>query len=162
MARQQADREDLFAELRTCPCRVEWLGSESGEIVTAGIRRDGAASIYFGGEPCYHFDSHGRVRRALVDGALYRTQGTTLARLQRIRTPRETVLERVDLEPDELTEWLQQMQQRIARLLEGVRTGVVRPQRALPTVDEATARIGQALAAASAAPRLAPAIRTRP
>ncbi|MEZ6044739.1 MAG: hypothetical protein R3C11_03990 [Planctomycetaceae bacterium] len=45
----------------------------------------GAAFLYLGPDPVYHFDAAGRLKRAYVEGLLYRTQESTLARLERLR-----------------------------------------------------------------------------
>jgi hypothetical protein len=97
MARLETDREDLMAEATALIQRAEFdvPGQQAGVI--AGYRRDGALSVYFGADPCYHFDRALRLRRAFVDGALYRTQGHTLARLQRSRTGQAVELVRRDL-----------------------------------------------------------------
>lgn len=162
MARTEADREDLFAELRSFPLRVEWRRLEGEEFVTGGRRNDGSAAIYFGGDPVYRFDGAGRLRRACVDGALYRTQGTTLARLVRERTPTETLLKRRDLTPQELAAWLAEMSRRIEAFVREARLGKYLVRRCEPSEREAAPAILEALESAAAAPRLAPPIPTRP
>lgn len=162
MARTETDRDDLFAELRSFPLRVEWQRREGEEVVTAGCRGDGAAAIYFDGDPVYRFDSAGRLRRAFVDGALYRTQGTTLARLVRERTPTETLLKRSDLTPEELAAWLAEMGRRLETFLRDVQQGRYQVRRCVPSEQAAAGAILEALASAAATPRLAPPIPTRP
>lgn len=162
MARTEADREDLFAELRTFPLRVEWQRLEGEAVVTGGLRGDGTVAIYFGGDPVYRFDGAGRLRRAWVDGALYRTQGTTLARLVRERTPTETVLIRTDLSPEDLAAFLTAMSRRIEAFVRGVREGEYQVRRCVPSEPEAAPAILDALESAVATPRLAPPIPTRP
>src|SRR5690606_34667698 len=81
-----------------------------------GYRRDGALSIYFGADPCYHFDRDLRLRRAFVDGALYRTQGHTLARLQRSRTGQTVELIRHDLTDAERDAFCGNVVERLKRL----------------------------------------------
>lgn len=56
--------------------------------------------------------------RAYHAGALYRTQQTTLAKLTRERTPSETVLHRVDLNDEQLTEFLNQLRDALLQFLE--------------------------------------------
>lgn len=116
MAREEADREDLLRELAALTPRIELelLAGCARQNVVAGRRRDGGLSIYIGSDPVYHFDSVGRLRRAFVEGDLYRSQGTTLARLTRRRGEHETELLRHDLTPDELVPFLAQMTGRIA------------------------------------------------
>src|SRR5262245_19900425 len=106
MSRHEADREDLMAEATALARRVKLSVPGEVERVVAGFRATGRLSIYFGGEPVYHFDAEGRLRRAFVNGLLYRTQGTTLARLRRERSAEVTELRRRDLSPTELRQFL--------------------------------------------------------
>ena len=158
MARIETDRDDLFEELRSCRLRVEWhLGGDEPPVV-AGIRARGGTSIYFGGDPVFHFDAEGRLRRAFIDGAIFRTQGTTLARLLRDRTPTETLLRRTDLTGDECAALLDSMRLRLERFLAAERQGdaaVTRSSGGDPR------EVIEALAAVIATPRLAPAIPTK-
>ena len=116
MARHEADREDLLREATALRDRGELSVNGWSETVVAGRRTDGRWSIYFGGDPCYHFDASGRLRRAYVDGLLYRTEGTTLAALKRERTDTETQLQRHDLDNARLTSFLDAMQARLSDL----------------------------------------------
>lgn len=75
------------------------------ETVVAGFRDSGAWSVYFGGDPVFHFDKEARLRRAFVSGALFRSEGHTLARLRRSRSGAETNLVRHDLTAAELEEF---------------------------------------------------------
>jgi hypothetical protein len=100
------------------------------EPVVAGFRDDGRLSIYFGGDEAFHFDPQGRLRRAFAKGYLFRTQGHTLARLMRVRTELETELQRHDLPPVELNEFLSRVRQRLLVLARSL-------QRETATVIEA-------------------------
>ncbi|MEW4490680.1 hypothetical protein AB1L42_21535 [Thalassoglobus sp. JC818] len=106
MARNEADREDLFEEFRSARIKWEFADSASETVIVAGIRHDERLSVYFNTDPCYHFDAENRLMRAFVDGKLLRTHGTFLAQLNRIRTEQETVLQRHDMVDDELQELL--------------------------------------------------------
>src|SRR5262245_3342321 len=106
MSRHESDREDLMAEATALRERIALqLGGET-EHVVLGFRDNGGWSLYFGSDPVFHFDAAGGLRRAFVDGELYRSQGTTLARLTRTRTDREVQLVRHDLSQGELEEFL--------------------------------------------------------
>ena len=120
MARQEADREDLFREATALRDRGELRVDGLSETVVAGRRSDGRWSIYFGPDPCYHFDAGGRLRRAYVDGLLYRTEGITLAALKRERSDTETLLQRHDLDNTQLTGFLDAMQTRLSDLQAGL------------------------------------------
>jgi hypothetical protein len=105
MARRSSDREDLMAELVTFSPRVSLLVPEFSAEIVAGRRTDGRWAVFFGGDPVYHFDADGRLRRAFVGDNLYRSQGQTLARLTRQVSDTETILLRHDLDEAELTEF---------------------------------------------------------
>jgi hypothetical protein len=123
MSRHEADREDLFAEATALTTRIELMLPGDTQPVVAGCRPTGAWSIYFGGDPCYHFDADRRLRRAFAGGDLYRTQGDTLARLNRERTDDEIVLQRSDLRPAERAAFVEHMQARLSTLLRALQSG---------------------------------------
>ena len=118
MAQNESDREDLMAEATALRRRVELQVPSETEHTIAGFRDDGRFSLYFGPDPVYHFDGEGGLRRAYLDGKLYRTQGTTLARLTRNRTEQATLLRRNDLSELELQEFLHAMRCRLQNLQE--------------------------------------------
>ena len=109
MARNESDREDLIREAAGLPDRAEWMVPSQSEPVVTGIKRNGSLCLYLGADPVYQFDPEGRLRRAFVDGFLYRTQGSTLARIHRERTETESTLVRHDLDAEELDTFLQKM-----------------------------------------------------
>src|SRR4029077_15594660 len=102
MARHEAEREDLMGEAKALRERVEYSIDGQPEAIVAGFRPTGQWSLYFGSDPVYHFAADGALRRAFCGDELYRTQGTTLARLSRVRTAEEVQLVRHDLSPVEL------------------------------------------------------------
>jgi len=117
MSRQSAHREDLMAEVITLTPRVALHIPEFTDVIVAGRRTDGRWSIFFGGDPVYHFDDRGRLRRAFVADRLYRSQGTTLARLTREESAEQTVLLRHDLNSAELLEFQHRVISELRRLL---------------------------------------------
>ena len=110
MARNEADREDLLAEAVALVRRVELRAAPWSEPIIAGFRATGHFSVYFGQDLVYQFDPAGRLRRAHEQGRIYRTQGTTLAELERVRSATETTLVRHDQEPHELAAFRERMQ----------------------------------------------------
>lgn len=160
MARNESDREDLIREATALRNRVEWQVSGEPGPVVAGVRSDSSLSVYFGADPVYQFSASGGLRRAFVDGFLYRTQGETLARLRRERSSQGTVLHRSDLSPDALGQFLVRMDDRLTRLKRSLADGSAIRLRSVP--DQVTTDyellIGLAIAAS---PKLAPAIPTR-
>ncbi|QDT28929.1 hypothetical protein [Gimesia panareensis] len=117
MARQEQDREDLMREATALYPRAELQVQHEIEPVFWGQKRSGQFSFYFGGDPVYQFDVQGHLRRAYLDGQLYRTQGATLARLKRTRTADSSTLERYDLTEAERAAVLNGMSDRFAKLL---------------------------------------------
>lgn len=113
MARQESDREDMMREATALVRRAEWQSPAGNPVLFAGFRRDQSASLYFGGDPVYHFNAQGCLRRAYRSGRLYRTQGTTLAELARHRTEMETKLVRSDLTEQQRDDFLAEMAERI-------------------------------------------------
>lgn len=105
MARNEADREDLFAEAVTLVRRVEGPLAGCAEPVLVGIKASGDSSFYFGPDRVYHVDGEGRFRRGFVAGLLYRSQGDRLTRLRRDRTETETALLRTEMTDHEAAEF---------------------------------------------------------
>ena len=160
MARRDSDREDLMREATALRERIEIaVDGEVGPIV-AGFRDGGALSVYFGADPVFHFDAHGRFRRAFAGGALYRTQGETLARLNRERDVSETRLLRHDLNAAELDQFHKLLQERLRQLLQPLATGDFRVLQQVPEDADICRRVQSALQQAlQTDPWLAPAIR---
>ncbi len=123
MGRVEADREDLMREAKALRRRGEFAIPRGGASVVAGFRDDGALSVYFGADPCYHFDDSGRLRRAFVEGSLYRTQGATMARLKRVRDATVTELRRQDLSADDLRTFLATCRAQLEGFLERLAQG---------------------------------------
>ena len=115
MAQNESDSEDLMAEATALKRRIELRCPGEKQNVIAGFRDDGRLSIYFGHDPVYHVDEWGCLRRAFVDGRLYRSHGTTLARLTRVRTREQTELQRYDLSDEELEQFRQVACERLER-----------------------------------------------
>ena len=160
MARNESDREDLIREATAMRNRIEWQIPGDSEPVFAGVRSDGSLSVYFGQESVYQFNSCGQLRRAYVDGFLYRTQGKTLAKLHRERSLNQTVLARNDLNSDELSLFLTAMDDRLRRLAASLSDGSAIQLRSVSEGEAADyqSTIGLAI---NASPRLAPALPTR-
>jgi hypothetical protein len=115
--------------------RVELAVSGMIEPVVAGFRGTGHFSLYFGADPALHFDADGRLRRAYCDGHLYRTQGTTLAKLDRRRTASATELVRHDLSESELAEFRERVRASLASLQSKLVAGSARTLRQVPDSD---------------------------
>jgi hypothetical protein len=160
MARHSSDREDLMAEAVTLSPRVALTVPGVADELIAGQRVDGRWSIFFNGDPVYHFDPEDRLRRAFLGGNLYRSQGTTLARLTRQESPTETVLLRHDLNAQELSQFWQDMCNLLARLATALQDGAITVQQTIPEdadfLPELARRLRNVLPAEC---RLAPALK---
>ncbi|HEY4307811.1 MAG TPA: hypothetical protein VGN12_00040 [Pirellulales bacterium] len=92
MAKYEQSREDLLAEATALVERVELaLPAESANVVI-GFRKTGAASLYFGEDPAYHFNSAGQLRRAYLDGQLLKAEREQLITMARQRDAAEVQL----------------------------------------------------------------------
>lgn len=132
MARHSSDKDDLMAEVVTLSPRVALRVPDIAPEIIAGRRSDGRWSLFIGGDPVYHFDAEDRLRRAFVGGNLYRSQGTTVARLSRQETPAETVLLRHDLDPTELSAFLQNLRFLLSRLADALHEERFTVQQSVP------------------------------
>ncbi|HEV8001670.1 MAG TPA: hypothetical protein VGP63_17425 [Planctomycetaceae bacterium] len=139
--------------------RVELRRNRSPDAIVAGFHRDGRLSLYFGDDPYYQFDPLGRLRRALVDGRLFRTQGTALAVLTRAASAEAAILVRHDLDPNELGQFLRVMLAQVGELREGLAAGAFEVVRQIPSDAAIVERLVESLSVIlSAAGALAPAI----
>ncbi|MBX3439624.1 MAG: hypothetical protein KF861_19200 [Planctomycetaceae bacterium] len=121
--RIEVDREDLMREATALRQRAEFRVPGENETVVVGYRSNSSLSIYFGPDPVFQFDRDGRLRRAFVDGNLFRTQGDTLARLQRVRSSASVELQRHDLSTSECHAFLERSRLRLSRFLEALKSG---------------------------------------
>ena len=160
MPRHEADREDLMAEATALRQRVGLELPGVAENVVAGFRDNGVCSIYFGADPVFHFDADGSLRRAFVAGDLYRSQGTSLARLSRTREGREVHLVRHDLEPAELAEFLAAMRSCLEQLYSALANGSARVVQQVPPETDLRPRLVAVLGGAAQG-KLSTAIRKR-
>lgn len=103
MTRQEQDREDLLAEAVALVERVSLRIAGRDEELVVGFRRDGGASIYWGGQRVYHFNSQGQLRRAFVDPLLFKAEHGRLVSLRRQRSERVVELARRELTDSEQT-----------------------------------------------------------
>ncbi len=155
MARHEDNREDLFAEATAFDRRAEFIVGDSDQPILFGEKADGAWSLYFSADPVFHFDATGRLKRAFVDGRLYRTQGDTLAELTRECSDQVTVLRRRDLTKLERDRFLALLRIRLTALLTASEGGKLSILRVEPADSDPLSRLAtvvrKSLAAADAA-----------
>lgn len=141
MARHEADREDLFSELATASPRWELQVAGFSAPIVTGLRPGRVWSLYFEADRCYHFDADGGLRRAYLNGALYRSEGTTLARLLKERTNQQTVIRRSDLQPTELDQFIAALHESLRQLLLSLQQNNVTITRDFPAGSEVSVLI---------------------
>lgn len=114
MARREQSREDLLAEATALVECIELALPHWTEHVVIGFRRDGAASVYFGEDPAYHFNTHAELRRAYLAGRLIKAEQGYLVAMHRQRTAAAVELISQRCEPAEVArigaECLQRLQ----------------------------------------------------
>jgi hypothetical protein len=120
MPRQEQDREDLLRDATAMVERAELQVKFWSAPVFVGFRRDGSFSVYFGGDPVYQFNTAGQLRRAFIDGLLYKADHGRLANLRRERTETETVLVRHDLSDVETAALRVRMNDLLGQLLHAI------------------------------------------
>ncbi|MEZ6062613.1 MAG: hypothetical protein R3C19_19900 [Planctomycetaceae bacterium] len=145
MARHEADREDLVKEATAMVERAEIRCDSLAGPVTAGFRKDGRLSIYVDQDPVYQFDSAGLLRRAYVGGFLYRSEGGTLAELQRSRSDDRTTLVRRDLSAGELSRFRGDMHRTLQTVLNDLLDGSFKLQRQIPGDADIVTRVKDGL-----------------
>ena len=147
MATNESPREDLIREATALIERAELQLSPDSPLITIGYRRNNAFSLFIDQDPVYQFDPDCRLLRAFVNGLLYRSQQTTLARMQRQRSAAQTILNRTDLSAEQLMEFRQNMAQHLARILQAIEAGQFSIVRQIPDQFEVAVRVSATLRA---------------
>jgi hypothetical protein len=155
MARHESDREDLLREATALAERAELLVPGEAEPVVIGFRRDGSASIYFGADPVYQFNSAGELRRAYLGGLLYKAERGRLVELRRERTEQETQLVRRELMDQEQASLLANAAARLERLRQALATSSASVTGSVPADVDVRERMGRWLELAHPGIRIA-------
>jgi hypothetical protein len=145
MAQHKTDRDDLMEEATALVRRVEFRVPFLNKPIVAGFKRSGAWSVYFAADPVFQFDAEGRLRRAYVDGSLFRTQGSTVARLERAHTSDETILLRHDLTDREWFAFRERMHGQLSQLHAAMENGFAEPLRQIPELDDVMSDVRDSL-----------------
>lgn len=143
MAREEHDREDLWAEARALVVRAEVTQSPILQLseddpfvglvpIVFGFRADDSASFYFGHDCVYHFNAEGELRRAYLAGRLIKSEQGRLAALARRRDGQESSLLRSDLSAQECADVINSLQTRLRRLGPALEVGSLNIGRAMP------------------------------
>jgi hypothetical protein len=155
MSRKEHDREDLLKEATALVERVELLLVGQTEPVVAGFRRDASASVYFGAQPAYHFNSRGELRRAFSDGLLFKAEKRRLASLRRCRSPGEVTLARHDLSDPETACFLEELTRRLTALRQAIASADFTLVGQVPAAGNVIGRLGDWLAGLRLPPTIA-------
>ncbi|WP_373650281.1 hypothetical protein [Schlesneria sp. DSM 10557] len=166
MAQNESDREDLMAEMVSLIRRIECCSPDGQLLAVVGFNALGWLFVYRGHDLMYRFDAQKRLRRAYVDGLLYRTEGKTLAQLKRHRehlsdepgSSPTTSLIRRDLSSSDVDQFRERVHADLRQVLSDIQGGVI--TRRLPeTGDELLPEIETSLNDVLQSPQfLAPAI----
>lgn len=116
MTRHEQDREDLLREATALVRRAEFRLLGEPENVVVGFRRDGCASLYWGGDEAWHWNTRGQLRRAHLDGNLLKAESGRLVSMRRERTVAETQLLRQPLTDEQSADVLRRLAARLQRL----------------------------------------------
>jgi hypothetical protein len=116
MPREEENREDLLREATALTQRAELQIDDFPDTIVVGFRNTGAASFFFGQQIVYHFNPAAELRRAFIDGHLYKADRGRLARLTRTRTADAVNLMRHDLTPAETSGLLTTARSRLSKL----------------------------------------------
>jgi hypothetical protein len=147
MARTQSDREDLLREATALVERAELVVAGWDESVVVGFRRDGCASVFFGAERVYQFNTAGQLRRAYVDGLLYKAEQGRLVALRRERGAEVVSLVRSEPTADETAEIISAMQSHLARFRDAIRQRTFTIAGQIPSDSDVVRRTSDWLAA---------------
>lgn len=141
MARHESDREDILREATALVERAELMAPGEAEPVVVGFRSQGAASVFFGGDPVYQFNAAGELRRAYAAGLLYKAEQGRLVALQRERTASEVQLVRQELTAEESARFAAGALARLQRLAAAIAAGEVRVSRQWPAEGDVLRRV---------------------
>ncbi|HUY87369.1 MAG TPA: hypothetical protein VMV10_01415 [Pirellulales bacterium] len=141
MAREEHDREDLLAEATALVERAELRVAGFSDLLVVGFRRGGAASLYFGAEPAYHFNAAGQLRRACATGLLYKAERGKLISLERRRAASQVQLVRHELTDEETASFLTALTADLLALDEALKHGRYERLRQEPAGADVVARI---------------------
>ncbi len=146
MAREEQEREDLLREATALVERIEIFLADQQQPVMIGFRSNGAVSIYFGSDPVYHFTSNGELRRAFIDGLLYKSLNGKLLSMRRERTEHEVQLVRHQLTNTEQAQALDALKNHLESLRQMIASRSFEVTGQVPDDADLIGRVSQWLA----------------
>jgi hypothetical protein len=126
MSRRESDREDLMREATALVERAELAVDGLGESIIVGFRRDAAASFYFSPDTVYQFNAAGELRRAFLDGLLYKARHGRLISIRRERRDDVVALISSELSSEQAAALLTGLQELLLRLQTALASGSYR------------------------------------
>jgi hypothetical protein len=151
MAHEESPREDLLREATALVERIELVsranGTESsaevfhGQTIVAGFRPNGALSVFFSDEEVYHFNAAGELRRAFLDGHLYKAVKGELVALSRVRTAEQVELRSRPLAAAEQAAFIAHMAKCLADLTTDLAADNFEVRRQVPSKANVLARL---------------------
>jgi hypothetical protein len=146
VAKFEQSREDLLAEATALVERIELaLPAESANVVI-GFRKTGAASLYFGEDPAYHFNSAGQLRRAYLDGQLLKAEREQLITMTRQPNAGEVQLRSRMLTAAQSSDVLEALSRRVTALERNLANGHFQIVGQMPGAVDVVGRVRQLLA----------------
>ncbi|HZZ73541.1 MAG TPA: hypothetical protein VFE24_14910 [Pirellulales bacterium] len=153
--REESAREDLMREATALVARVALQVESEAEPVVIGFRRGGEASVFFGADPVYQFNSQSELRRAFFAGRLMKAERGALVELTRHRTEHETQLRRHPLSAEATQGFLASMSERLTRIRGRLQAGRYQVLSQVPSELDLLARVQGWLAALPSPARIA-------
>ena len=150
MARQETDREDLLREATALVERIEW--DRKGQPVVAGFRRTGGLSVYFGGDPVLQFNARGELRRAFIDGRIFKAEAGRLVALTRHRAEGAVSLVRDELSTDRQARQIEAIRDLLSDLIKDMRESRLEVVGRIPAEADVGGRVDIAISAILATP----------
>ena len=141
MARQESQREDLLREATALVERIELRFPNLPWSIVAGFRRNGSASFFFEQSPVYQFNSRHELRRAYVDGLLYKTDNGRLIEMRRERTADAVELRSRQLSEDLTEKFLQDANIWLSSLRDALAAGNAQVVGQVPREKDIFARV---------------------
>ena len=160
MAQEESPREDLLREATALVERIE-LGPKShpadssaedrdGRTIVAGFRSSGAVSIFFGEDEVYHFNPSAELRRAYVDGHLYKAVNGRLFSMTRFRAAYKVEMRSHPLTDAEQAEFFARLTQHLGTLAANIAADRCEALRSIPEGAKVLHRLQTWLVAYSA------------
>lgn len=157
LARQESDREDLFAEAAGLRPRVEFV-NPNGTTIVVGIRKDEGLLVFFSPQFSAGWSPRHELRRVFREGLIYRAQaGRVFEQLRRERTAPETNLLATTLSVASSVELADSVWSALRDVLDRLESGAMTPSRSFPVdVDAVQTVVSRIRMIAQNPPTIAP------